>query len=55
MIFQELDRNRSESVAFGDNSKGAIQGIGTIGNNSQTQIKHVLYFEGLTHNLLIIS
>ena len=49
-LFQELDRNRSGSITFGDNSKGEIQGIGTIGNNSQTQIKHVLYVEGLKHN-----
>ena len=54
-LFQELDRNRSGSVTFGDNSKRAIQGIGTIGNNSQTQIKHVLYAESLKHNLLNIS
>ena len=31
-LFQELDRNKSENVSFGDNSKGVIQGIGTIGN-----------------------
>ena len=30
-LFQKLDRNRSENVTFGDNSKGAIQRIGTIG------------------------
>ena len=35
-LFQELDRNRGGSITFGDNSKGAIQGIETIGNNSQT-------------------
>ena len=49
------DHNRSENVTFCDNSKEAIQGIGTIGNISQTQIKHVLYVEGLKHNLLRIS
>ena len=54
-LFQELDWNRSESVTFGDNFKGAIQRIRTIGNNFQTQIKHVLYIEGLKHNLLSIS
>ena len=54
-LFQELDRNRGGSITFGDNSKGAIQGIETIGNNSQTQIKHVLYVESLKHNLLSIS
>ena len=54
-LFQKLDRKKSGNVSFGDNSKGAIQGIETIGNNSQTQIKHVLYVEGLKHNLLSIS
>ena len=49
-LFQELDRNRGGSAIFGDNSKGAIEGIETIGNNSQTQIKHVLYVQGLKHN-----
>ena len=35
-LFQELDRNKSGNVSFGDNSKGVIRGIGTIGNNSHT-------------------
>ena len=55
ILFQELDRNREGSVTFSDNSKWVIQGIRTIGNNSQAQIKHVLYVEGLKHNLLSIS
>ena len=54
-LFQELDQKRSENVTFGDNSKGVIQGIGIIDNNSKTQIKHVLFVEGLKHNLLNIS
>ena len=29
-LFQELDQNKSGSVTFGENSKGAIQWIGTI-------------------------
>ena len=41
-LFQELNRNRSENVTFGDNSKWAIQGIATIGNTSQTHIKYIL-------------
>ena len=51
-LFQELDRNKSENVSFGDNSKGVIQGIGTIGNNSHTQIKNVLLVENLKMKLL---
>ena len=35
-LSQELDGNKSGKVTFGDNSKGVIQGIGTIGNTSQT-------------------
>ena len=54
-LFQELDRNKSENISFGDNSKGVIRGIGIIGNNSKTQIKHVFFVEGLKHNLLSIS
>ena len=54
-LFQELDRKRNGNVTFGNNSKRAIQGISTIGNISQTQIKHVLFVNGLKHNLLSIS
>ena len=54
-LFQALDRKRSGNVTFGDNSKGVIQGIGIIGNNTKTLIKHVLFVEGLKHNLLSIS
>ena len=54
-LFQELDRKKSGNVSFGDNSKGIIRGIGTIGNNSQTQIKNVLLVENLKFNLLSIS
>ena len=53
-LFQELDGNRSGNVTS-DNSKGVIQGIGTIDNTSQTLIKHVLYSEDFMHNLLSIS
>ena len=54
-LFQELDGIRSEKVSFSDNSKRVIQGIGTIGNTSQTLIKNVLYGEDFVHNLLSIS
>ena len=50
-----LIEKKSENVTFGDNSKGVIQGIGIIGNNSKTQIKDLLFVEGLKHNLLSIS
>ena len=54
-LFQELDRNKNGNVAFGDNCKDVIRGIGTIGNNSHTQIKSVLLVENLKYNLLSIS
>ena len=54
-LFQELNRNKSGNVSFGDNSKGVIRGIGTIGNNSHTQIKNVLLGKNLKYNLLSIS
>ena len=54
-LFQELDRKKSENVSFGDNHKGVIRGIGTIGNNSHTQTKNVLLVENLKFNLLSIN
>ena len=42
-------------VTFGDNSKGQIEGIGTIGNKSFIFIENVLLVNGLKHNLLSIS
>ena len=54
-LFQELNRNKSENVFFGENSKGVIRGIGTIGSNSHTQIKNVLLVKNLKYNLLSIS
>ena len=54
-LFQELDRNKSRNVSFGDNSKGVIRGIETIGNNFHTQIKNVLLVKNLNYNLLSIN
>jgi len=42
-------------VTFGDNNKGKIMGEGNIGNQYKTQIKNVLYVDGLKHNLLSIT
>ncbi|XP_038992978.1 uncharacterized protein LOC120116622, partial [Hibiscus syriacus] len=53
--FIELNAKNGGEVTFGDNSKGHIEGIGTIGNTSSIQIKNVLYVNGLKHNLLSIS
>ena len=54
-LFQELNKNKSGNVSFGDNFKGVIREIRTIGNNSHTQIKNVLLVENLKYNLLSIS
>ena len=54
-LFQELDRNKSGNIFFGDNSKGVIQGIGTIGNSSHTQIKNMFLVKNLKYNVLSIS
>ena len=42
-------------VTSGDNNKGKIIGEGNIGNQHKTQIKNMLYVDGLKHNLLSIS
>jgi len=42
-------------VTFGDNNKEIIMGEGNIGDQYKTQIKNVLYVNGLKHNLLSIG
>ena len=42
-------------VTFGDNSKGKIIKIGSVGKNSSTSIESVLLVKRLKHNLLSIS
>ena len=51
----DLKPNSGRDVTFGDNSKGYIEEIGSIGNNSSTHIENVLLIKGLKHNLLNIS
>ncbi|KAA3479712.1 retrovirus-related Pol polyprotein from transposon TNT 1-94 [Gossypium australe] len=51
----ELTPKNGGEVTFGDNFKWLIEGIGSIGINSFTLIKNVLYVNGLKHNLLSIS
>ena len=52
--FTSIRAKHGGEVTFGDNSKGIIEGIGTIGNNLFT-IDDVLFVKGLKHNLLSIS
>ncbi|KAL4303611.1 hypothetical protein GQ457_10G011060 [Hibiscus cannabinus] len=53
--FLELKPKNGGVLTFGDNSKGHIEGIGSIGNHSSIFIDNVLYVNGLKHNLLSIS
>ena len=55
ILFMELKAKSGGNVTFRDNSKGHIEGIGSIGNNSSTHIENVLLVGGLKHNLLSIS
>ncbi|KAK9151265.1 hypothetical protein Syun_009574 [Stephania yunnanensis] len=52
--FIELKRHDGGKVTFGDNNKGRVIGLGTVGNNSLS-ISNVYLVDGLKHNLLSIS
>ena len=54
-LFMDLKPKIRGDVTFGDNLKGQIEGIGTIGNKSSIFIENVLLVNGLKHNLLSIS
>ncbi|KAK9163296.1 hypothetical protein Syun_004198 [Stephania yunnanensis] len=49
--FIELKRHDGGKVTFGDNNKGRVIGLGTVGNNSLS-ISNVYLVDGLKHNLL---
>ena len=51
----DLVLRKSGYVTCGDHNKGRIMGEGNVGNQHKTQIKNVLYVDGLKHNLLSIS
>ena len=53
--FNKLDAKNGEHITFGDNTKGTIIGIGEIGNPQSLSIHHVLFINGIKHNLLSIS
>ena len=53
--FHKLDAKDGGHVTFGDNAKGKIIGIGEIGNSQSLFIHHVLFIDGLKHNLFSIS
>ena len=54
-LFTFLESKEGGSVTFGDNNKGHITGIGSIGNFDKPLIKNVLLVKGLKHNLQSIS
>ena len=54
-LFMDLKPKIGRDITFGDNSKGQIERIGTIGNKSSIFIENVLLVNGLKHNLLSIS
>ena len=51
--FYKLDAKDGGHVTY--NAKGKIIGIGEIGNPQSLSIHHVLFVDGLKHNLLSIS
>ena len=53
--FNKLGAKDGGYVTFGDNAKGKIIGIGEISNPQSLSIHHVLFVDGLKHNLLSIS
>ena len=53
--FNKLDAKDRGHVTFEDNAKGKIITIGEIGNSQSLSIHHVLFIDGLKHNLLSIS
>ena len=54
-MFATLQSKDDRYVTFGNNSKGKIIGVGSIGKNSSPIIENVLFVEGLKFNLLSIS
>ena len=53
--FNKFDAKDGGHVTFGNNAKGKIISIGEIGNSQSLFIHHVLFIDGLKHNLLSIS
>ena len=50
-----MKSTQSGSVTFGDNNKGIILGIGSVGKDQSSSIDNVLLVKNLKHNLLSIS
>ena len=54
-MFTTLSPKDGGYVTFGDNNKGKIIGVGSIGKSPSPIIENVLLVDGLKHNLLGIS
>ena len=53
--FLSLESEEGGTVSFGDNKKGAIVGIGKVGNNESHSIENVFLVDGLKFSLLSVS
>ena len=53
--FLSLKKYRGGSVTFGDNKKGHIIGVGSIGISDSHTVDNVFLVDGLRHNLFSIS
>ena len=54
-LFSKFKKKNGGNVTFGDNAKGKVIGIGTIGKDSSICIDNMLLVDGLKHNLLSVS
>ena len=53
--FLSLESEEGGTVSFGDNKKGAIVGIGKVGNKESHSIENVFLVDGLKFSLLSVS
>ena len=54
-LLYTLNSKEEGTVAFRDNAKGKIVGIGNVDNPDNPSIENVLLVDGLKHNLISIS
>ncbi|WJX13359.1 hypothetical protein P8452_03755 [Trifolium repens] len=54
-LFIEFKAKEKGYVTYGDNNKGTILGVGTIGNPSTITISNVALVDNLKHNLLSVA
>ncbi|KAK2364610.1 cysteine-rich RECEPTOR kinase [Trifolium repens] len=54
-LFIKFKAKKKGYVTYGDNNKGTILGVGTIGNPSTITISNVVLVDNLKHNLLSVA